>query len=270
MNDKKEGDGFEKLDKCAGCGKSLTAEEQGVGLCSRCGEEAATGALKLLDAEEREQLRAEGEDRDILLELKGEYTYPQFSEWMGADIAGVELKGVDKRHMVTTVYKKEGAPEQTMTAFWGRGDTMAMPAIMREYILYREWYSRLETEPCVDVLVYNEEKAEFALLVIDVEQEILLFPRFVWKAPNALVADWLRKRAEEAVYRTTFEFQDVRKWLDREITNEDLQPALVLNYADGLSICISSKTGELEERRPGDVKDVEDVEEEGKEKEEEK
>ena len=60
MSNKKEGDGFGKLDKCAGCGKSLTAEEQEVGLCSKCDEEATIGGLKLLDVEEREQLRAEG------------------------------------------------------------------------------------------------------------------------------------------------------------------------------------------------------------------
>lgn len=60
MKRSKEGDEFEKLDKCAGCGKGLTVEEQEVGLCSECSEDATVGGLKLLDAEEQEQLRAVG------------------------------------------------------------------------------------------------------------------------------------------------------------------------------------------------------------------
>jgi hypothetical protein len=136
------------------------------------------------------------------------------------------------------IHAKEGEPELVLRAFGGSCDDIRIPSIMKTYILYREWYSRLDTEPCVDLLVYNDAKAEFALILVDMDYQMLIFPGFTWAAPVELVEDWLAKRGEDA-YRTTFEFSDVAAWLDHEITNKELQPGLFLNYKDGPSICIS-------------------------------
>lgn len=188
------------------------------------------------------------DDSDILLEVKGTRTYSLFSKWLDTEIAGVTIKG-DKTgsdmHMI--IHTREGKPELVLRAFSGSCDDIRIPSIMKTYILYREWYSRLDTEPCIDFLVYSNVKAEFALILVDMDNQILIFPNFTWPAPIALVEDWLAKRGEDA-YRTTFEFSDIAAWLDHEITNKELQPGLLLNYKEGPSICISSAgTSKLEE-----------------------
>ena len=202
--------------------------------------EAAIDNLKPTDEVEK--------DLDVLLEVTGKLTYPQFIKWTNVDIAGVTLKANETGNdMTMIIHAKDGGSELVLRAFGGNCDDIRIPAIMRTYVMHREWYSRLDTEPCVDLLVYNDEKAEFALILVDMDYQMLIFPGFTWTAPIELVDDWLAKRAERA-YRTTFEFSDVAAWLDHEITNKDLQPGLFLNYKDGPSICISGTgTSKLEE-----------------------
>lgn len=187
------------------------------------------------------------EDIDVLLQVKGKLTYPQISKWLDTEIAGVTLKrNKENKDITMIIHAKDDGRERTLKAFDSSCDNIRIPSIMKSYILHREWYSRLDTEPCIDLLVYNDKKGEFALIVVDMEYQMLIFPGFIWTAPIALVEDWLTKRGE-STYRTTFEFSDVVAWLDHEITNNDLQPGLFLNYKDGPSICISGSGTEKAE-----------------------
>lgn len=204
-------------------------------------------ALEVEAAIDNLERREESEDdrTDVLLEVTSKLTYPQFSKWANVDIAGVTLKeNKTDRDMTMIVHAKDGGAELVLKAFGGSSDDIRIPSIMKTYIMHREWYSRLDTEPCVDLLVYNGIKKEFALIVVDWECQILVFPGFIWSAPIELVEDWLTKRGENA-YRTTFEFSDIAAWLDHEITNKELQPGLFLNYNDGPSICISGSSAKV-------------------------
>ena len=226
--------------------------------------------IKALEEEaELDNLEAESkaeEDIDVLLQVKGRLTYPQLSKWLDTEIAAVTLKGSKKDSDLTMViHAKDGGKEQTLKSFDGSNDTIRMPLIMKSYVLYREWYSRLDTEPCVDLLVYNDKKEEFALIVADLDHEMLIFPGFTWAAPIALVKDWLNKRGE-STYVTTFEFSDVAAWLDHELTNRGLQPGLILNYKDGPSICISGSGASKQEGNQLEIEAPEKGNERGKRK----
>jgi hypothetical protein len=194
----------------------------------------------------------EGSDTDTLLEIKGKLIYPSFSRWLELDgkqeVSGITLKGSqDDNDMHLIVHRKGSGQDEVLKAFGGNCDVLRIPTPLKSYVLYREWYSRLDTEPCIDILLYSEKKEEFGLVIVDLEQPMMIFPGFIWNAPVELVHAWLAKRAQNA-YRTTFEFQDIAAWLDHEITNSELQPSLILNYEDGLSICISG-TNEIDEIR---------------------
>jgi hypothetical protein len=195
--------------------------------------------------------RAE-DDIDTLLKIKGNLIYPSFSRWLETDgekeVSGITIKESQEDEGMHMIVHRNGNIEgEVLKAFGGNCDVLRIPMQLKSYVLYREWYSRLDTEPCIDILLYSTKKEEFGLVVVDLEQPMMIFPGFIWKAPRELIEAWLAKRAANA-YRTTFEFQDIAAWLDHEITNSELQPSLILNYEDGLSICISG-TNEIDEIR---------------------
>lgn len=55
----KEEDVETKKGKCFGCGKVLSEEEQEIGICESCAETSVVEGVELLEAEERDRLRAD-------------------------------------------------------------------------------------------------------------------------------------------------------------------------------------------------------------------